>query len=99
MSDVYSIPLRQGSQKFSVTLSGELYHLSIIWRDMWYLDISDRNKKPILSGVAMVPDTLLIDQCPHAMDGDFILINSGDNEYPTYADMGKTLQLYYLENI
>ena len=82
-----------------VTLDGRLYSLRLRFNGEsghWSMDISDRNREPLVTGIRLAKGQALLYAC-RAIGlprGDFFVIGNG---MPTRENMGDGLQLIYLE--
>ena len=82
-----------------VTLDGRLYSLRFRFNSEsghWSMDISDRNREPIVTGIRLVKGQSLLYACRviGLPRGDFFVVGNG---MPTRKNMGDGLQLIYLE--
>lgn len=100
MSTVYSIPLQGGMQLFRVSLGEKTIQIRLIWREAdgggWFMDILETDGTPILSCVALRCGHNILGQYPHLELGNMqIMVDNDDAKDPSYADMGKNIQLYW----
>lgn len=76
------IPVRNDpSHELSIVLNGISYTLKFIWNtrfEYWSMNISDRDKNPIIQGIKIVPNYALIDQITivNIPNGDFYAVRS-----------------------
>ncbi|MNC35879.1 hypothetical protein D3C75_843780 [compost metagenome] len=94
----FEIDLKNGSQKFYTVLNSTNYQFRLIWRDPvgWFLDISDVDLNPLISGIAFVTGVNLLKQYQHIIKGELWVYNDG-LENPDYKSVGDTLKLYWVE--
>ncbi len=88
------IPLTATPQKFTVSLSGTDYQMSVIYRDAdqagWVLDIADNTGTAIVNGIPLVTGANLLAQYPHlGFKGRLWVQGTIDPDaVPTYANLG-----------
>lgn len=97
----FEIPLTPTPQRFSITLSGVQYRLSVVWRnaDMggWVLDIADANNNPIIHGIPLVTGTNLLEQYGYLGLGGVLWCQTTDSPdaVPTFDNLGVDSHLYW----
>lgn len=101
MTQAYEIPTSPTPQSFTITLSGVQYQLALRWCDpaaSWLLDIADVNGVPLLSGIAVVTGTDLLD--PYAylgFGGALYAATDHDPDTPPGFDtLGRTSHIYWI---
>ena len=97
---IYSIPLAEGNQTFTITLGESRFRLTFIYRKAflggWFMDIENLNGSEALYSVPILCECDLLEQYPHKGFGHFwAVLGSRQREYPTFEDMGKALKLYW----
>ena len=109
---VYEIPLIAGAQTFSVTLSGNVYNMTMIYRGSTFngvpanlcgyvLDIDDSLSNPIVHGIPLVTGVDLLAQYKYLdiAPGELVVYTDGNpSAPPTYSNLGSTAHLYYVVN-
>lgn len=97
----YQIPLGTGSQSFSTKLGEQTYKITIIYRQAdgggWFLDME--TDAEAICGIPLVTNVNLLEQFKYKAMGAALwceLSSHSRKVYePTYADMGRTLNLYW----
>lgn len=97
----YEIPLTPEAQKFSITLAGITYQISVYWgtrTDCWLIDIADNNGTPILRGIPLVANVDLLAPYPYLNLGGQLIAQTDNspNIPPTYSNLGITGHLYFV---
>jgi predicted Zn-dependent protease with MMP-like domain len=94
MATFYEIPLTPDPQRFTVTLSGVDYRMTVQYRDAggagWVLDIADATNQPLVSGVPLVTGADLLGQYRHLDFGGRLWVQGAANpdDVPTFEDLG-----------
>jgi len=94
MPTFYEIPLTPDPQRFTVTLSGVDYRMTVQYRDAggagWVLDIADSNNAPIVSGIPLVTGVDLLGQYRHLGFSGRLWVQGAANpdDVPTFEDLG-----------
>lgn len=94
MATFYEIPLTPDPQRFTVTLSGVDYRMTVQYRDAggagWVLDIADATNQPLVSGVPLVTGADLLGQYRHLDFGERLWVQGAANpdDVPTFDDLG-----------
>jgi hypothetical protein len=101
MSTSYLIPIANPPQRFSITLSGVTYTMTVMWRDAvqgWFLDIADALGNPIVGGIPFVTGAdLLAQYATLGIPGQLIVATNHDvDAVPTYDNLGTLCNLYYI---
>ena len=105
MAGIYKIQLTPDTpdQVFSVALGANPYRVRVTWNERfgyWSLSIMEADETPIVMGLKMVENSLLLarvedDRLPL---GDLILAReSGEPGRPSFNDLGVSVGLYYVE--
>lgn len=90
----FEIPLSPEPQRFTITLSGVDYRLTVQYRKAggagWVLDIADANNAPLVSGIPLVTGIDLLGQYRHLGFTGRLWVQGADDpdEVPTYEDLG-----------
>ena len=101
----FKIPLTDGSQKFTITLNDTLYEFSLIYRYCsdgiggWFFDMVDVQTNRAIRGQRLVVGVDLLEQFQHMSFGHLVakLDAKSENEYPTFSDMGRNIELVWSE--
>lgn len=92
--NIYEIPLTPDPQRFTVTLSGVDYRLTVQYRDAggagWVLDIADTNGNPLVTGIPLVTGVNLLAQYRYLGFEGGIWVQGADDpdNVPTFEDLG-----------
>ena len=96
------IPLQNGPQQFTITLSGVEYTFTIQFRNIvnggWVLDIGDDLNNPIVQGIPLVTGANLLEQYGYLgfVGGLFVQTNSDPDAVPTFENLGIDGLLWYV---
>ncbi len=95
----YTIPLSPEPQRFSITLAGVEYRLTVRWLETaeggWFLDIEKpEDQKPLLMGIPLVTGCDLLEQYTY-MDFGGELWLTGDLP-PTLENLGQEVELVFV---
>ena len=98
---VFEIPTSPRNQKFTISLAGVKYSMSIVWNSFsstWVADISDSNKNKILSGIPMVAGVDLLEQVSYlGIGGKLVAVTDNNNSLPpTLTNLGSTGHLLFI---
>lgn len=99
---VFTIPLLNVPQRFTVELSGVSYILICKWNGempAWVLDIFDEvTQAPIIIDLPLVAGQNLLEQYGHlGIPGSLIVYTDGDQyASPTLENIGQEANLYYV---
>lgn len=94
MPTFYEIPLSPDPQRFTVTLSGVDYRMTVQYRHAggagWVLDIADATNQPLVSGLPLVTGVDLLGQYRHLEFGGRLWVQGSANpdDVPTFEDLG-----------
>lgn len=94
MPNFFEIPLSPEPQRFTITLSGVDYRLTVQYRKAggagWVLDIADANNAPLVSGIPLVTGIDLLGQYRHLGFAGRLWVQGADDpdDVPTYGDLG-----------
>lgn len=99
------IPLRNDLDyyEFTIALGGVDYNFTFDWNDRlerWCFDISDATGSPIVQGVDVIVNWLVLGRFRDSRlpKGDLIFGNQdGTDTDPGLSDLGGNCQLYYVE--
>lgn len=97
----YEIPLTADPQVFAIALAGVTYSLTLRWNtaaECWFLDIADRSRQTILSGVPVVTGLDLLAQYEYLELGGMLVVQTDHDAdaVPTLANLGTTSHVYFL---
>lgn len=99
---VYEVPLTPQAQRFTISLGGVAYLLTLVWRDAgeggWILDIADQVGAPIVSGIPLVTGADLLAQYAYlGFKGALVVQTDHDTDAaPTFANLGELSHLYFV---
>jgi hypothetical protein len=98
---VVEIPLKPTNQTMGIVLGGAAYGLRLIWNtiaQVWVMDVSDPNGKPVANGIALVTGTDILEQLQHLGFGgaEIVLTDHDHDAVPTFANLGVTSHLYFV---
>lgn len=99
---VYEIPLTPTPQRFTVTLGGVSYQISVKYyhADMggWVLDIADDAGAPLVNGIPLVTGCNLLEQFDYlGFAGELRVQTSADPDaVPTWGNLGVQSHLYWV---
>ncbi|MGL9724465.1 phage baseplate plug family protein [Sodalis sp. (in: enterobacteria)] len=95
---INEIPLTATNQQFSITLSGTLWQMRIIWRDVagWVLDMLNASGDPVITGIPLIPGTDLLAQYGWLNPGGRLVAVTDDDQLPDKTATGRTAKLYWL---
>lgn len=94
MANYFEIPLSPEPQRFTITLGGVDYRLTVQYRKAggagWVLDIADASNQPLISGLPLVTGVDLLAQYRHLQFGGRLWVQGAENpdDVPTYDDLG-----------
>lgn len=97
----FEVALDNFAQKFSISLSGVTYNLTLVFNtmsDCWVLDIADINNVPLVCGIPLVTGHDLLEQFEYLGIGGGLLCltDSTPEVVPTYDNLGTSGHLYYI---
>jgi len=94
MANYFEIPLSPEPQRFTITLGGVDYRLTVQYRKAggagWVLDNDDATNQPLVSGLTLVTGVDLLGQYRHLQFGGRLWVQGAENpdDVPTYDDLG-----------
>ncbi|MBU66444.1 MAG: hypothetical protein CL858_13480 [Cupriavidus sp.] len=94
MPNFFEIPLSPDPQRFTITLGGVDYRLTVQYRKAggagWVLDIADASNQPLVRGLPLVTGVDLLGQYRHLQFGGRLWVQGAENpdDVPTYDDLG-----------
>lgn len=94
MPTFYEIPLTPDPQRFTVTLSGIEYRLTVQYRAAggagWVLDVADANNQPMVNGIPLVTGTDLLGQYGYLGFAGRLWVQGAESpdDVPTFEDLG-----------
>lgn len=96
----FEIPLISMPQKFSISLAGVSYNMTVRWNqpgECWFLDIADVDDIEIVSGVALVTGVNLLEQYNYLnIGGELVVITDFNaSDPPTSSNLGSQSHLYF----
>lgn len=101
MSSAFEIPLISEPQRFSVSLAGVTYNITLRWNQpgqFWGMDIADINDVPIIQGVPLVTGANLLEQFDYLGIGGRMVVTTDYNASapPTSSNLGTQSHLYFV---
>ncbi|MCA7083386.1 hypothetical protein K7G19_07205 [Cupriavidus sp. DB3] len=102
MPNFFEIPLSPEPQRFTITLSGVDYRLTVQYRKAgdagWILDIADANNAPLATGIPLVTGIDLLGQYRHLGFAGRLWVQGADDpdNVPTYEDLGIGSHLFWV---
>lgn len=102
MPNFFEIPLSSTPQRFTITLSGVDYRLTVQYRQAggagWVLDIADANDNPLVNGIPLVTGTDLLEQYHHLGFSGRLWVQGGANpdDRPTFDDLGTGSHVFWV---
>lgn len=94
---ISEIPLSPENQKFSISLAGASFQMSITWRaEFWCLDLMDGSEAMIIAGIPLITGYDLLAQYGYLNLGFslYIVCDIEGQENPTQFDLGVASHLY-----
>ena len=94
MPNFFEIPLSPDPQRFTITLGGVDYRLTVQYRKAggagWVLDIADASNQPLVRGLPLVTGVDLLGQYRHLEFGGRLWVQGSANpdDVPTFEDLG-----------
>lgn len=94
MANYFEVPLSPEPQRFTITLGGVDYRLTVQYRKAggagWVLDIADATNKSLVSGLPLVTGVDLLGQYRHLQFGGRLWVQGAEtpDDVPTYDDLG-----------
>ncbi|WP_455154516.1 phage baseplate plug family protein [Cupriavidus campinensis] len=104
MPTFYEIPLSPDPQRFTVTLSGVDYRMTVQYRDAggagWVLDIADAKNLPLVSGLPLVTGVDLLSQYRYIGFGGRLWVQGSANpdDVPTFEDLGIGSHVFWVSD-
>lgn len=97
----FEIPLISLPQKFSVSLAGVSYNMTLRWCEpgqFWGLDIMDQGDTPILTGVPLITGGDLLDGYDYLNFGGQLIVTTDYDKGapPTSSNLGTQSHLYFV---
>ncbi|WP_429498961.1 phage baseplate plug family protein [Robbsia andropogonis] len=98
----YAIPLNASQETFNITLSGNVYKLTLQYMNVdsggWFLNIADSTGAKIVSGIPLVTGVNLLNPYDYlGFAGSLWVQTKGDPDAaPTYANLGVDSKLYWV---
>jgi hypothetical protein len=101
---VFTVPLTNVPQKFSIVLGGRQLVLVNKWNEDsgWLLDIYDgQANKPLIMAVPMIVGADLLSQYEYVGIPGSLIVYTDGNQFsdPTLSNLGGESNLYYLVNV
>lgn len=98
---VYGIPLSPRAQRFSISLLGVVYQMTVHWcapSTCWVLDLADQNGNAIASGLPLITGADLLGQLGYlGIDGALLVqTDGGVDQVPTFANLGTNGNLFFV---
>ncbi|MFA9439398.1 hypothetical protein ACDA63_07155 [Uliginosibacterium sp. sgz301328] len=98
----FEIPLTSQPQRFTITLSGVDYIVTVRYRDAqyggWVVDIADAQQNPMVSGIPLVTGIDLLAQYKYMGFGGRLWAQTTDDPdaVPTFANLGTGSRVYWV---
>lgn len=97
----FEIPVAGIAERFSISLSGTVYSLTLLWREAamggWFLDIADASGVAIVAGIALVCGADLLEQYAYLRIASgaalYVVSADGSDSAPTYTNLGTDRKL------
>jgi hypothetical protein len=102
MPKFFEIPLSPNPQRFTISLSGTEYQLTLAYRSApgggWVLDISDKQGAAIVQGIPLVTGADLLAQYKHLGFAGRLWVQSSVNpdDVPTFDNLGNASFLFWV---
>ncbi|CAK8736429.1 hypothetical protein SODG_000142 [Sodalis praecaptivus] len=95
---INEIPLTVTNQQFSITLSGTIWQMHIIWRDVagWVLDMCNSAGEPVIAGIPLRGGEDLLSQYGWLKPGGRLIVIEDDEQSLDAAELGNTAKLYWI---
>lgn len=95
---INEIPLTATNQQFSITLSGTVWQMRIIWRDVagWVLDMLNTSGAPVITGIPLLPGQDLLAQYAWLTPGGRLVVVTENEQPPDITTLGQAAKLYWL---
>ncbi|QHM71272.1 phage baseplate plug family protein [Mixta intestinalis] len=95
---ISEIPLSATNQQFSINLSGTVWQLRIIWRDVagWVLDLQNSAGDAVVSGIPLIPGVDLLAQYGYLQPGGKLVLLNNSDELPGTDELGGVANLYWI---
>ncbi|MCW3543123.1 phage baseplate plug family protein [Burkholderia cenocepacia] len=100
--NVYEIPLSPQPQRFTVTLSGVDYRMTVQYRAAggagWVMDIADSGGAPLVSGIPLVTGINLLEQYRHLGFTGRMWVQGAESpdDVPTFDDLGVGSHVFWV---
>jgi hypothetical protein len=94
----FTIPLAGYPETFSIALNNIYYTMTVQWRDVWTLDISDNSGNLIIGGIPFVMGVDLLAQYGYLGIGGalYIVSNTGLDIPPSFENLATDYTLTYV---
>lgn len=97
----FEIPLISSPQKFSVSLAGVTYNMTMRWNqpgEFWGLDINDINDVPVVRGIPLVTGVDLLGQYGYLGIGGQLVVSTDydTSSPPTSSNLGSQSHLFFV---
>lgn len=102
MPSFFKLPLQPQPQTVSVTLSGVVYTLTFLYRNIamggWTLDIADDNNVPIITGIPLVTGANLLAKYAYLgfVGSLWVQTQSDPDAVPTFENLGADGLVWYV---
>ncbi|WP_041866951.1 phage baseplate plug family protein [Sodalis glossinidius] len=92
------IPLTATNQQFSITLSGTVWQMRIIWRDVagWMLDMLNASGAPVITGIPLLSGQDVLAQYAWLKPGGKLIVIADDEQLLGATGLGNTAKLYWI---
>jgi hypothetical protein len=98
---VFEIPLISAPQKFTISLAGVAYNMTLRWNDLgqcWCIDIADQSNTSLVSGLPLVPGIDILEQYEYLGIGGQLVVSTDYDKLapPTSSNLGSQSHLYFV---
>jgi hypothetical protein len=103
MSSPLRVPLQPTNQRFTITLVGVVYTMTIRWNgacQAWILDLGDASNNLLIAGLPLVTGVDLLSPFAYLNIGGQLIVQTTNDTpaVPTLANLGLAGNLYFIAN-
>lgn len=97
----YLIPTTPQAQRFSISLLGVVYQMTLHWcapSTCWVLDLADQSGVALVSGLPLVTGADLLSQLGYLGVGGALVVQTdgGTDNVPTFENLGTNGNVFFL---